>query len=132
MILVDNRKINIFLSTILFVYMTTSIYNTTNIQSQSKYLVHNNISLPFLFYILSLSIILNYYSNKNKLLFIKNSIIFALLFFLLTNNDEYVISNYLLNDTNINNANNYLVVKGITIYAFIYFTLVSFIIINTF
>ena len=120
MILINKKITNIFLSTILFVYITTSIqYKNINISN-------NNISLTFLFYILSLAIILNYYSNKKKLLFIKNSIIFALSFFLLTSNTTYKISNYLLNDIESNSC----LVKGITIYGFIYFMVITLMIIN--
>jgi hypothetical protein len=118
MSLTQKQLINTILSGILFVYITSSI------EPHNKYLIQNNnlqnnLSLKFMFFIFGSIIMLNCYSNKQKVLFIRDSIMLTLLFFLLTSNDTYKISNYLLDDI----SNDSLIIKGITIYGLIYFLL---------
>jgi len=118
MSLTQKQLINTILSGILFVYITSSIesHNIYLIQNNN---LQNNLSLKFTFFIFGSIIMLNCYSNKQKVLFIKDSIMLTLLFFLLTSNDTYKISHYLLDDI----TNNSLIIKGITIYGLIYFLL---------
>lgn len=127
MILAQKQLINIILSGILFVYITSSIKSHNKYLIQNNNIQHNNLSLKFIFFIFGSIIMVNCYSNKQKVLFIRDSIMLMLLFFLLTSNDTYEISNYLFDD--ITNNNN-LIIKGITIYGLIYFLLLNLIIIK--
>lgn len=102
--IITKQQSDIFLSTMLFIYLTNSI----------KYYNYMNSVHAFLIWIT----ILNFYLDKE---FLQNSITSVLLFFLLTRDSTYRVPNY-LEDT-IDTTNNCLVVKGITIYSFIYFIL---------
>ena len=101
------QLINAFLSVALFIYITSNKVNNYHLLYTYTFLIFNLIY----FY---------YYYVDEQFLFVKNSIISALLFFLLTGNETYEITNFELKDTVNKNVLN---VKGITIYSAIYFIL---------